>query len=428
MSVSVIVPLTSKYARFTDQALQSIRDQTERTTAVSVQADRWNVARATNAGVRQCYSEYVMRLDCDDFLHPMAVAVMRSYLDTHPHTAAVYSDYWEVGEVGERVQVVDQPSSPHPGCMMIRRDAYWAIDGFNEDLHRQEGTDFYLRLCKQHKVDHLTIPLWYYRRHGEQMSNAHNEVVKARHEVKALHAENAEKILAVIPARGGSKGIPRKNLVELNGLPLVVHAIRMAKSSKHDMLVAVSTEDSEIERVAESEGVTVIHRKPEDAADDVSLITVAQHAMFDMDPDFRANIVVTIQPTAPWTPVEALDNALDRLLGVYRQDKVDAIVSMSEVLGKHPFRMYSRFDERRYTPFFPKTAEAYLQRQDREPAYQFTGGFYARRRHLLEQWDGEGFALGEWEGELVPARAGVDIDSPFDLWLAEAIGQHWSEL
>ena len=81
-----------------------------------------------------------------------------------------------------------------------------------------------------------------------------------------------------------------------------------------------------------------------------------------------------------------------------------------------------------FEPLFPDLAYRYLQRQDRPPAYRFTGGFYVRRRNLLENWRGEGFALGNWIGILVPTHAGIDIDTPMDLWVAEAIRNHWEEI
>lgn len=421
MKVSVILPVVDKYMDYHEDARDSIRWQTVDVHLVEFTSSM-NPAKATNMGAKEAPTEYIMRLDCDDMLHPMACEIMSDYLDRHPNTAAVYSDYWEIGPNNEMGPVISgNTSAPHPGCMMIRKAAFENIGGFNETLERQEGTDFYFRLSDKYNVDHINLPLWYYRRHDQQMSNAHNEVIKARHNVKETHKVESEKILAIIPARGGSKGIPRKNLVELNGLPLVSHAIRMAKSSKHDILIMVSTEDSEIERVALKEGVSVLHRDPADAEDDVNLITVAKHSMEMCDPDFRADIVITIQPTAPYTPVSALDNALDRMVA---DKELDAVVSMSELHGKHPWRVYQHVSGNNYAPFFPAVAETFAQRQDRPMAYQFTGGFYIRRRKLLVEWNGHDFALGNWEGELVPQRAGIDIDTRFDLWLAEAMLKH----
>jgi hypothetical protein len=103
------------------------------------------------------------------------------------------------------------------------------------------------------------------------------------------------------------------------------------------------------------------------------------------------------------------------------------VVCMSENPGKHPFRLYSRTGRDSFIPFFPAQAEAYLQRQDREKAYQFVG-MYCRRRHLLESWDGEGFALGRWEGEVVSEKQGRDIDTWEDLHLVRLHYEHLEEL
>lgn len=428
--VTIIIPTTAKYDRYLAEAVGSASSQTvppgEHVGVVIIPADGMSVGEATNLAAENVSTPYFMRLDCDDILHPHAAYVMSRYMDDHPDVAAVYSDYWETNDNRALGGVISQAGTvPHPGCMMFRRSDFLEVSGFDGGLSRQEGTDLYLRLKQKHPIDHIPLPLWYYRRHGEQMSNAHNEVVQARHEVQARHQEVSTKILVVIPARGGSKGIPRKNLVKLDGVELVAHAIRMAKRSRHPMLVAVSTEDDEIAAVAEREGVAVIPRDPADAADDVSLITVAKHAMLSKSLDFHADIVITIQPTAPRTPVEALDRAIDRLL---QDSELDAVVCMSANPGKHPYRLYSRVGERKFSPFFPGSAERYLQRQDRVDAYQFTGGFYARRRRLLEQWDGDGFALGNWEGELVDVARGIDIDTRLDLWLTEAILDHQEDL
>ena len=422
MKVSIIIPRTTAYADFYADAVESVQTQEREAEIITIKADGLSVGRATNIGVRQSSGEYVMRLDCDDWLHPFALQVMVNYLDAHPQFVAVYSDYLLPNE-GHPPIIVEQCSPPHPGCMLVRRGAYDRIKGFDETLTRQEGTDFYYRLHAEGPIAHIPIGLWYYRQHDGQMSNQHNEVVQARHEVNDIHEKEQTRILAIIPARGGAKGIPRKNLIKLDGLPLVTHAIRMAKKSKHDMMIALSTEDEEIAQVGLDEGIAVLDRDPADATDEVNLITVAKHGMEAMDGIFKADIIVTIQPTAPWMPTEALDGALDRLLAA---PDLDAVVSMSEITGRHPYRLYSRTGEADFTPFFPAQAEAYLQRQDRIAAYQFSG-MYCRRRHLLEEWTGEGFALGNWQGEVVPMKCGIDIDNRFDLYLAEAVRTHWEE-
>jgi CMP-N-acetylneuraminic acid synthetase len=95
----------------------------------------------------------------------------------------------------------------------------------------------------------------------------------------------------------------------------------------------------------------------------------------------------------------------------------------------HPFRAYSLAENDMLQPLTEYTSEHFLQKQDRPPAYGFTGGFYIRRRKLLENWDGKGFALGaNCVGEVVPEHAAVDINTPVDFLLCESILAHKDEL
>jgi len=236
------------------------------------------------------------------------------------------------------------------------------------------------------------------------------------------------RILTVIPARSGSKGVPGKNLRLLGGIPLIAHAIRTALASGFDMRVIVSTDSEQIANVARREGAEVPFLRPvELSGDGVSLIPVVRHVMEFCDTQgWRAELVASLQATAPFTPVKALDRGLRRL-----QDDplVDSAVSVTLIQNFHPYRTYALEAGDILAPLTEYTSEQYLQKQDRPPAYGFTGGFYIRRRHLLEEWEGHGFALGRSSvGEVVPEHCAVDINSPVDFLLCEAILAHRAEL
>ena len=112
---------------------------------------------------------------------------------------------------------------------------------------------------------------------------------------------NNNKILVVIPARGGSKGIPRKNIRLLDHKPLISYSIDIAKSSAYVDDVVVSTDDSEIALLSEKFGASVIRRSPELAGDDVPLDPVVYEAMVQKEKlTFdEYDLVITIQPTSP---------------------------------------------------------------------------------------------------------------------------------
>ena len=125
---------------------------------------------------------------------------------------------------------------------------------------------------------------------------------------------NNNKILVVIPARGGSKGIPRKNLHLLNNKPLISYSIDVAKSSKYVDDVVVTTDDDEIALISDKFGASVIRRSAELASDEVPLDPVIYDAMIQKEKQAfdEYDIVITIQPTSPFLKVETLDRVIEK--------------------------------------------------------------------------------------------------------------------
>ena len=200
------------------------------------------------------------------------------------------------------------------------------------------------------------------------------------------------RVLAVIPARGGSKSVPRKNLADVNGRPLISYVIDTALRAERLHRVVVSTEDDAIAQVAAAWGAEVPFRRPAElATDDVSIIPVIGHAMREMDRlGFSADVVVSLQPTSPFLEAEDIDGAVGKL----EESGADSVVSVQPIAHEHPFWV-KKLDGDRIVPFNEYTNESFLQRQDLPPAYIYDGGIFVRRRRLLESWRGHDFCLGE---------------------------------
>ena len=232
-------------------------------------------------------------------------------------------------------------------------------------------------------------------------------------------------VLGVIAARGGSKGIPRKNLRVVGGKPLLAYSIEAARTSRWLDRVIVSTEDHAIATVAEQYGAEVPFLRPQALAEDhVSLIPVAQHAMRFFDAQgWRPDVVVSIQPTSPLLTGVDMDLAVRLLV----ESNGEAVVTVTEILHHHPFRAM-KLDGHRLLPLTEYTSERYLQKQDRPPAYGLSGGLYVRRRALLDHWTGCDFAIGHEPRAIVidPTRA-VNIDHEVDLFLFEALLTHHAD-
>lgn len=219
----------------------------------------------------------------------------------------------------------------------------------------------------------------------------------------------------MIPARGGSKGIFRKNLQSVGGRPLISYAIENALDATKVDRVIVSTEDKIIAETARDWKADVPFLRPAELAQDhVSLVPVLMHAVQAMDElEWYATVVVSLQPTAPLLCSQTIDAGVIKLL----ETGCDSVVSVRRVNHNHPYRVLLMDNAARITPLFPE-GECCLQRQDLPPFYALSGGLYIRRRQLLEEWSEKDFCLGvDRRAVEVGDEESLNIDSPLDLAL-----------
>lgn len=213
-------------------------------------------------------------------------------------------------------------------------------------------------------------------------------------------------ILAVIPARGGSKGIPRKNVRILKGKPLISYAIEAARNSRYISKVVVSTDDDEIASIANKYGAEVVLRPENLASDEVPLDPVIYDAIQKVeDKDGVFDIVITIQPTSPLLKTETINKVIQALI----TNDYDTV--LTAVDDRH----LSWTKEGDY--FLPK----YTKRKNRQylpSEFRETGAVLASKRSVItpESRIGKNVSLYE-----VDKYESVDIDSPMDWWVAEKL-------
>jgi CMP-N,N'-diacetyllegionaminic acid synthase len=224
-------------------------------------------------------------------------------------------------------------------------------------------------------------------------------------------------VLGLIPARGGSKGILRKNLVSLAGQPLIAHSIAAARQSRLITDIVISTDDPEIASTCEGLGVAVPRlRSPAYATDTAGMVEVVEEVLGWLCEDGRPEpeLVVLLQPTSPLRNGGDIDGTIAAL----RQQGRESATSVHR-MSEHPAEcVVAAPDGWRFLVSPPAQARG---RQDYVGEYRFingavyvvTPGFLRRHRRFLLQ--GAETALFEMDPE-----RGVDIDTPFDLKVAEA--------
>ena len=211
-------------------------------------------------------------------------------------------------------------------------------------------------------------------------------------------------LLAIIAARGGSKGIPRKNIKSLMGKPLIGWSIDAAKQASFVDRLIVSTEDEEIASVARGLGADVPFMRPAElAADETPGIAPVFHAIEQL-PDY--DWVLLLQPTSPLRT----HADIEAIWQLCQDRKSPSAVSVTEGV-KHPYWMYQSDAEHRLQPFIEGRPDV-TRRQDLPPAYALNGALYlARTEWLLKQ----GRFIGpDTLGYVMPPERSVDLDTPQD--------------
>ena len=218
---------------------------------------------------------------------------------------------------------------------------------------------------------------------------------------------NNNKILVVIPARGGSKGIPRKNVRLLDGQPLISYSINVAKSSEYVDDVVVTTDDSEIALLSEKFGASVIRRSEELSTDETPLDPVVYDAMVQKEKLAfdEYDLVITLQPTSPLLKASTLDSVIEK----FEDFAIDSVITVVD-----DRRLSWGYDENNER-FFPNYIER-KNRQDLPKDFKETGAILATRRKFVNEFSRLGTNIDIVE---VSQEESVDVTNYEDWWIAE---------
>lgn len=229
----------------------------------------------------------------------------------------------------------------------------------------------------------------------------------------------SKRTLAIIPARGGSKRIPKKNIKEVGGKPLIAHTIEHAKQANQVDTSVVSTEDDEISRVAREHGGNVPFNRPAELATDMaSSSDVVTHALeWYEEQGEKFDIVCTLQVTSPLRAVKDIDGALDLL----SEEGVDSVITVSEYVEPPQWAVTEGADG--YLEEYYDSGALWgdnLTRSQDIPSLQYPNG--ALFAATVDAWqEYETFYAPRTRGYKMPPKRSFDIDEPWELELVRAL-------
>lgn len=220
-------------------------------------------------------------------------------------------------------------------------------------------------------------------------------------------------MLALIPARGGSKGLPGKNIRVLNGIPLIAHTIEAAKNARLIDRIIVSTDDSQIADISKKYGAEVPFMRPSELAADNSLAIDAYIYTIDrLNSEFKENITefAVLLPTSPLRTSEDIDAAID----LFNMKNADSIISYYET--PHPLLWARKIDSnRKISNYFVE--DGFKNRQDIEKAYMPNGAIYIFKYSILKEL--RTYFTENTYAYIMSAENSVDIDTELDFQFAE---------
>ena len=229
--------------------------------------------------------------------------------------------------------------------------------------------------------------------------------------------------MAVIPARGGSKGLPGKNIKSLCGKPLVAWSIDQAKNSKYIDKIIVSTDDKNIAKTAKEYGAEVPFLRPVELAEDTTpTIDVLMHLIkYFENKKEQYDYLLLLEPTSPLREVSDIDNSIKKL---FENDNADSVVGVAEVESVHP-SFLAKFDlEGFLVPYVGKFESK--RRQDLEKLYFFEGSIYIAKISKLKE--NKSFYTRRTLGYLMPKWKSYEIDDTIDFLIVEAIIKNKNKL
>lgn len=235
-----------------------------------------------------------------------------------------------------------------------------------------------------------------------------------------------KKVLALVPARSGSKGLPMKNIRMLHGKPLLSWPIVAAKNSRYVDRVVASTDSKEFANFAEIAGADIPFLRPKELSTDTApSIAFILHALDTLEAaGDRYDYLVLLEPTSPLTEASDIDSALEALIA--RRAEADAIVSVANLVGAHPVFAVRLNDQGIVQPYASETFGQLPRRQDVERLYSLDGSLYISTVEALRVQ--EGFCHERTMSHVMPHYKSFEVDDFVDFVCIEAILAEWDSI
>ena len=293
--------------------------------------------KSSNIAIKAARGEYVIRLDADDYLDPNALSVLHNAIDKDKNIALVYSDYYLIDSKNNILSLEKQLLRANKrlshlpvlaACCLIRKIALFSINLYDENFTRQDGYDIWYKLLNSFQFKHVSLPLFYYRRHEQNLTSNKSKLYKTRTRIlnkfsNLKKIKNKLKINCVIPVRGKKMDLNCSSLELFNGEPLIFHTINEALKVKEFKKIIITTPDNYLIKKLKKKykNKIFIHRREEILSsinmDYKSAVVEAINKFENVNPDLIA--ILTVEN--PLRKKHYIEQAISNLI-IHKSDLV----------------------------------------------------------------------------------------------------------
>ncbi len=299
-----------------------------------------------NLALKKSRGEYIMRLDADDVLDENILLVLSNYLDRHPDIALAFPDYFLIDDYGELISherrnriyhsnhLLDIPANG--ACTMIRAKVLKKLGGYREDLGAQDGFDIWSRITREHKCTNVNLPLFYYRRHGNNLTENQLLILSARRAIKkdasASLFSKYKPVIGVIPCRKNYDIYPDLWSKEIDGETLLDKAIKTSIASKLLDKIVVTSDNPQVQDVMKKykdKRLIYIERSTKSTIISASIVFTLEHIVRRLKTG-DSGITALLYIQAPFTTTDTLDESLCTLV----MNEADSAVAVEEITNQ----------------------------------------------------------------------------------------------
>ena len=286
------------------------------------------VAKSSNKAIKQANGKYVVRVDSDDYVNKEFLNILIYFLEDNPEFFSVACDYYLVNNKGQKIKKVSSRDNPISCGVLYNKKYLIDIGIYNGKFRHREEEELRSRinLDKNFLSHYLNFPLYRYRMHNTNKTKQKVYSTKYRRKINKINLSNnfknfekrekdlVKNVIVIIPARGGSKRLPNKNMVKIWGKPMIYWSIKASKNSKYVKSIYVTSDSKKILDYAKSLKVKLIKRPKTLSDDKTEKMKAIMHATNEIKKRSKPTIIISLQANSPDVKSFDIDKCIEKLI------------------------------------------------------------------------------------------------------------------